>query len=557
MYQPDSSHRDHLNKLGNEFQEMVVAMSKAQVEYDIGCEDIIARHGSVEGPVFKVGQRAYETVILPPHTENLNSKTIELLEAYTKSGGKVICCGPPPGLVDAQPSNRAKTAEQNASWRKIEANVISTVLPNPSDGFVIFHNDGDQGILLHHRRKLDDGDLLFVTNTSIDSSCSASVISPARSVEQWDLDTGTISSYPFVKNPKGISVKVELAPCGSLLLFLSEKPGKPAPEEVRRTTAISAVAEPTIKRIASNVLTIDYVDVTAGGETKKNIYFYQASKFVFAKNGMGRNPWDSAVQFRDELIKKKFAADSGFASTYRFSIEKQVPDSLYIVIERPDLYSIKCNGIPVSAIKDSWWLDKAFGKIDISAAAKAGENVVTIEAAPMTIYHELEPAYILGDFMLKPMDSGFVIVPERKLDLDIGWNQQGHPFYAEGVSYTQRFDIPRPTGQYQVHLPHWYGSVAEVIVNGQPAGYIGYQPWQCDVTPLVKRGTNNIEIVVIGTLKNTLGPHHAGRGLGAAWPNMFQRAPKTGPPPGNQYHTVGYGLFKPFVLKNTVKQVPR
>ncbi|MHC4088580.1 MAG: hypothetical protein ACYSU5_25745, partial [Planctomycetota bacterium] len=83
-------------------------------------------------------------------------------------------------------------------------------------------------------------------------------------------------------------------------------------------------------------------------------------------------------------------------------------------------------------------------------------------------------------------------------------------------------------------------------------------PWQCDVTPLVKRGTNKIEIVVIGTLKNTLGPHHAGQTLGAAWPNMFHRGPETGPPPGNKYHTVGYGLFKPFVLKNTmIKRAPK
>jgi len=145
------------------------------------------------------------------------------------------------------------------------------------------------------------------------------------------------------------------------------------------------------------------------------------------------------------------------------------------------------------------------------------------------------------------------LVDESGLSIN-GWNQQGHPFYAAGVSYTQKFEVPRTKGKYLVQLPHWYGSVAEVIVNGKPAGCIAYQPWQCDVTPFVKRGTNKIEVVVIGTLKNTLGPHHAGQSLGAAWPNMFQRGPETGPPPGNQYHTVGYGLFKPFVLKNTIEQ---
>ena len=64
---------------------------------------------------------------------------------------------------------------------------------------------------------------------------------------------------------------------------------------------------------------------------------------------MPRNPWDSSVQFKDELISKTFRPDSGFEATYRFTIEDRVPEQLWIVIERPDLYTITCNGKPVSA----------------------------------------------------------------------------------------------------------------------------------------------------------------------------------------------------------------
>ena len=53
---------------------------KAQVEYDLGCEDIIARHGSVEGRRCVVGKRDYRIVVLPPGTENLNGATAELLD---------------------------------------------------------------------------------------------------------------------------------------------------------------------------------------------------------------------------------------------------------------------------------------------------------------------------------------------------------------------------------------------------------------------------------------------------------------------------------------------
>ncbi|MHC4436420.1 MAG: hypothetical protein ACYS3S_03610, partial [Planctomycetota bacterium] len=301
--------------------------------------------------------------------------------------------------------------------------------------------------------------------------------------------------------------------------------------------------------------TLDYVDITAGGETKKNFYFYKASQFAFAKNGMGRNPWDSAVQFRDELISKTFAPESGFEATYRFAIEQQVPKQLYIVIERPDLYEIKCNGKAVSAMKDAWWLDKAFGKIDITDAARIGQNAVIIAASPFTIYHELEPAYLLGAFTLKQTDSGFVVVGGSEPVLKLGsWKKQGYPFYAAGVCYKQKFNVKRPAGRYLVEMDKWYGSVAEVIVNGKSAGHIAYKPWQCDVSDFIKSGTNTVEVVVIGTLKNTLGPHHAGKGLGSAWPGMFQQGPETGPPPGKDYHTVDYGLFEPFVLKQAIEK---
>ena len=548
MYQPDPNHENKLEHIGKQFQELVLHMAKAQVEYDIGCEDIIAHHGSVEGTLLKVGDRRYDTVVVPGLTENLNSKTMELIEAFAKAGGKVLCCGDPPALVDGSPSDRGKAVSENSSWKKVAPDQLAAMLLSESkEGFAISRNSDDKGILYHHRRRLDDGEILFLVNTSIDFPTAGRIQSPMRSIQRWDPETGNISPYAFTAQSNGVRADFEIAPCGSLLLFLSNKQGEQAPPEPGQTAKVEAAGPLRIRPLEQNVLTLDYVDVTAGGQTKKNIYFYQGSQFAFQKNGMGRNPWDSAVQFRDELITKQFPPESGFEATYRFTIEGKVPANLSIVIERPDLYSITCNGTVVSAAKGSWWLDKAFGKIDLTSTARVGENAVTIKASPMTIYHELESAYVLGDFALKATNSGFAIVPEAPLRLG-HWNKQGHPFYAAGVSYMQKFNIPKAKGRYIVSLPAWYGSVAKVVVNGKPAGYIYHQPWECDVTELTTVGLNTIKVVVIGTLKNTLGPHHGNPPLGSAWPSMFHRAPETGPPAGGQYQTVGYGLFKPFEL---------
>jgi hypothetical protein len=547
MYQTD---RNHLNNIGGQFQKIVTDLAKAQVEFDIGCEDIIERNGSVKGKSFVIAKREYETVILPPLTESLNATTMDLFEDYSQAGGNILCCGRPPSLIEGQPSNRGKNMAKSLSWQQIDKNdLVRTLLTESKEGLKILRNRSEEGILFHHRRRLKDGEILFLTNTSIDAPVSGLIESNAKSIEEWDPETGKIAPYAFTANYPGVKAEFDLPPCGSLLLFLSDRSGRPATDEKTKTTQIPPLAKPAVKRIAPNVLTLDYVDITAGGERKQNIYFYRANRLAFQKNGMDRNPWDSAVQLRDNLITKTFPADSGFEATYKFKIEGNVPDPLYIVIERPDLYEITCNGKKLTAKHGQWWLDKAFGKIEITSAAKTGDNEVTIKASPMTIYHELEPAYLLGEFTLKQTDSGSRITPAQPLQLG-PWNEQGCQFYAEGVSYIQQFEVTAVDGKYAVNLPEWYGSIARVKVNGKLAGRIYRQPWQCDVTEAIVKGQNTIEVVVVGTLKNTLGPHHNNYPLGSAWPGMFQRGPETGPPPAKQYQSVPYGLFKTFQLLN-------
>ncbi|MCD6395660.1 MAG: hypothetical protein J7M40_19420 [Planctomycetes bacterium] len=548
MYQGDGQ---QLKRIGDGFQQLITSLSKEQVEYDIGCEDIISRHGEVKGNGFVVGQRRYHTIVISPFTENLNSKTMELLQRFLQNGGVVLCCGEPPARVDGKVLEYGVKLSQSSNWRSVKTEeLIAKLASSHNDGFKITRAEGDKGILFHQRRRFDDGQLLFLVNTSIESPTSGTVESACKSVRQWHPETGDISSYPYAELRQGTKTEFNLAPCGSLLLFLSNDPGKASAPPVEKATAIEPKGPLAVRRLAPNVLTIDYVDVSAGGQAKKNIYFYRANRFAFQQNGMERNPWDSSVQFRDELIKKTFGQDSGFEAAYHFNIEQELPKQLWIVIERTDLYEITCNGKTITAEEGAWWLDKSFGRVDITQFARLGENTVRIKASPFTIYHELEPAYVLGEFRVRPTDAGFVIIGESSPDMKPGsWKNQGSPFYAGRVSYGQTFDVKQPTGEYFVELGKWYGSVAEVKVNGKSAGYIGYRPWQCKVTDLIRPGTNIVEVIVTGTLKNTLGPHHAGTGLGSAWPGMFQKGPENGPPAGDKYHTIDYGMFEPFVLK--------
>jgi len=739
MYQGDS----HLEQLGQSFQQLVTTLAKRQVEFDLGSEDIIGRFGSTTGKQFQVGSRRYDVVVLPPGTENLNSPTVKLLKQYLDAGGRVLCCGPAPERVDGSPSDQVAELAEKPTWEQVSTDQLAELLlarwPSP---VLIRQDDPEKGVLFHHRRELDDGQLLLLVNTSIETGCSGTLRAKAAGIERWDAMSGKIRPFPFRSAGMRVEARFHLPPCGSLLLFLSRHPVKPAarkPVEKRTLTPAGAME---IERIGPNVLTLDYVDLLVGDQRRENVYFYLAERLIFQQHGLEGNPWDRAVQLRDSLLKLSFPPDSGFSASYRFTIAEEVPRPLWIVIERPDLYAITCNGKQVQPSAGRWWLDRSFGMIDITAAAKVGENIVTITARPMTIFHELQPAYVLGDFALRPTGSGFVITrpvqlrierqfghdnppehihwlsagigyhrdPEgagndpdpavvfdlgkecklerieiwnynevnltargakqvairgsatgqpgsftvslgtfelaeadgsptaksqqltipatagkvRYVELDIlsnqrgtrypaektapdnafvglsevrfwevgaggkpqpvegvkihrvtselagnhdrlavhlvdgsglaergvGWDEQGHPFYAQGVVYRQKFQVDRPSGRYVVELSDWLGSVAKVRVNGKLSGHIFCRPWRCDVSEQITAGENTVEVLVVGTLKNTLGPHHAGPLRGAAWPHMFQRAPETGPPPGRKYDTIGYGLFGPIRLVN-------
>ena len=582
MHQRDE---ETLKELGDSFFNLLMALEAAQVEYDIGDEDVLSRNGNVltsagcqaisgkmsavtplpQSAALKVGSRCYYSILIPPMTENLNAQTADLLEHLLKQpfAGQILCMGAPPARVDGEASERLVRLAQDPRWKRVDLSGIPAAVPACSGGFQVRREADDKGILFHHRRHLADGELLFLVNTSIERPSAGVIESRRGGVEEWNLYSGKTQPYPFKRVDQAIEASFKIPPSGSLLLFLPDKPIKPARQQAEQAEVIGPEAAPEIRRLAPNVLTLDYVDITAGGESKQDTYFYEANKIAWQKNGLERDPWDSAVQFKDELIRKTCPPDSGFTASYKFTIEMAVPRNLAIVIERPDLYTITCNGQPVSAKRNDWWLDKAFGRVDIASASRTGENIVTIKASPFTMFHELEPAYVLGDFTLKPADKGFVIAPDQSLTLGqpsqanaaavrSGWNLQGHPFYSAGVAYRERFQVEKRAGRFVVTLSNWYGSVAKVAVNGKPAGFIDAPPWECDVTKWVKRGENEVEITVIGTLKNTLGPHHGKPALGAAWPDTFRKGPNPGPPPGTNYSTVAYGLFEPFVLKQII-----
>ncbi|MCC6234060.1 MAG: hypothetical protein IT580_15555 [Verrucomicrobiales bacterium] len=569
MYQ---GNEPRLKTLGDDFFQLLLRLEAAQVEYDLGCEEVLGREGSVGGAprsrrswasaaTLRVGRAAYEVVVVPRGTENLEERTWKLLDDFALAGGAVVLCGDPPDRVSGKPRvvpTPRSTLER--FWRQIdEAILVAALATNLSpDRVVVRRHEGDAGLLFHHRRVLDDGELLFLVNTSLDHPARGEVETTFAGVERWNPSSGRVEPQASSEVRGGRRVPFELPPAGSLLLAFGREGATLKPAVVKATVAdrLPSNTDCLARRLGPNVLTLDHVDLEVAGASHRGIYFYEANRLAWQKHGLPANPWDNAVQFRDERLRRVFPDESGFTLTYRFEMAGPIPPDLEIVIERSDLYAVECNGKPVAWAPDSFWLDRAFHRIPIAGVAKPGENEVVLRARPMTMWHEIEPAYLLGTFGLEAAPRGWRVVADRALSVqaDQGWDRQGNPFYGDRVAYRQEFTLRRREGTYVVRLPKWEGSVARVDVNGAEAGWITAPPWECDVTDRLKRGDNRVEVIVYGTLRNPLGPHHNGPALGSAWPGMFQKAPVGGLPPGEAYSTVGYGLFAPFELEN--RRVP-
>jgi len=79
-----------------------------------------------------------------------------------------------------------------------------TLAGQSRDGFSIRRDENDKGILFHHRRELEDGQFLFLVNTSIDAASSGRIMPPAnlrpRYASRELMLASTRSSYFSTKN---------------------------------------------------------------------------------------------------------------------------------------------------------------------------------------------------------------------------------------------------------------------------------------------------------------------------------------------------------------------
>jgi len=538
------------------FKSFIYELEHNHFEYDLGSENVLKMIGSVKDGRLAVGKRAYELVVFPESIQNIDKITFTLLKEYLRQGGKVLSFAKEIPYLDGAESTEVNELKNSFSkqWtiaNKTDEHVVKQLFS--INDFSLKETIPVSGELYHQRRIMEDGQLLFVVNTDSAKSVNAIANVKGKQLIKMDLLTGECRLLHAIEDKGQLLFEIKLPPVGSALYFISTKKfdETQAPLIPLNLQTITGSGIINVHPENENVLVLDYLDLKSKNLNLTESYFMKAMRQLFDSSGfkMG-NPWQHKIQYKqDYLALDTFKVGSGFEVKYHFTISENTDaetiNKLSAVVERPELWDVFINDKKVEK-SDKWWIDREFFKFPIGDKVQKGINTLTLKAPKMSVHAELMPVYIVGNFVLNPLNQGFEISTGTISKLG-SWKSMGYPFYAQKVAYSENFEVTKADAQFKVKLNKWKGIIAEVFVNQKKAGIIAYPPYELNISQFINDGKNEVSVKVVGSLKNTFGYFYKDNHRWINGPGDWDTAPVKIPGIG-EYFLMDYGLEEPFSL---------
>lgn len=521
--------------LADAFKRTSTNLAQLHREFEYGDEKLMAKYAEVQGKELAVGRMKYRAVVVPPSV-TLAGTTFKLLREFLDAGGTVIAIKPIPTLVDGEDSaelarffeeKRRNLAVIEEDKAQLDAALQAAV---PRGLSVTDESGAEAGQVICHRRQDGKRHIVFLASTDLHNGCDVTLTLEKRGrVEDWDLEKGSVGEIPARKQGSGMAISVSLPGAGSRLLVIDES-AKFAPMNAAQPMEIGSLELSDaweVRRHDPNSILLDLCSYRiADGEWKGPVPVFKVQR------EMEGRPDGTEVTLR-------FSFDIVF--------EPSAGEPMFLVLEQPEIHTIRLNGQAIEFKDAGRWVDKHFRKVDISRDVRSGNNIIELSCKfirpkkPKTLVFveggvELENVYIVGDFGVAadstkpdgPMgttvaDGGFKLVNEAATPIAGDLAAAGYPFFAGDIELAQSVTIDQlPGGRAYLELDGLDAIVAKVRVNGRDAGLICWGPYRVDITDHLKKGRNRIQVVLTNSLRNLLGPHHhKGGELHAASPGSF------------------------------------
>ncbi|MBC7256341.1 MAG: hypothetical protein H5T66_09610, partial [Chloroflexi bacterium] len=509
--------------------------------------------GRVEQGAIWVGRAPYRAVVIPPDTRTLFGSTVDLLERFLASGGRVIAIKPLPTLINAEPTPRLE-----ALWAREGVIILEDVSglqaalerAVPRRVSLLTPKGQEAASLLYMQREFEGRFAYFIVNGDRHNGYDIRVtLEGSGRLEEWDPLTGAMRGVPAIERDGKLCFQAQIGPAGSKL-YVVDPTGQPEPGEAfprppffraGRVYRDASFIGPTCSftRTDPNVLTLDMCRYRLrDGDWSEVMEVWRAQHAIRQALGMRPNYYNGLPQRYKWAIQPHPQDGAPVALRFTFQVQDVPAKPVYLLVEGAEQFEIWLNGQKVSNLPTGWYLDRSFHKV-LLPALQAGENWLELRCA-YTNSMELEDCFLIGDF---GVSRDRVIIREPTV-LHFGdWTTQGYPHYAGSMIYHGQFmHTPQANERVKVYLGEYEAVDVAVYVNGTLVGHI---PWAAanglDITDALGPGANNVDIEVVSSPRNMLGPLHLapGRESWTDW-RSFRRTDETFTP---HYVLKAWGLI--------------
>jgi len=538
LYEPGNT--GAVDRLSRTFKRLSESLLGLHRDHDYGDESILARRAKVSvvpplpsrerarmrvrdiqakgpGAVLKVGRMTYRAVVVPP-MPSIEPKTLALLTELAAAGGTVIAVEPTPTRLAGVPSDEIKTffAAKGVTRVRNSATALARALDRALPRRISVANDRGREVsaIWVHERQVRSKHVFFLANTDRRKGYEATIRLPlVGKVEVLDAETGGIAPLPVSVRRNGVQFKHTFAPAGSLLVRVD-----PACEPVRAHARLSkpaavrrvALAGPwALKRNGPNALTLDTCRYRIrAGRWSRPVPVWRASEAIIERFGLVSNRTNDSVQYWRLYPKaKRLGKDARIALRFEFRVNSVPDEPISLVLEAAERFDISLNGRPIDHTPVGWYVDKAFQVVELGDAVRRGDNVLEL-AAVMSQDLELEACYLIGSFAVSRRTRA-IRAREPRMLRPGDWCDQGYPYYTGTMTYKGTVHLPAADGRRAVlELGEFSAALTRVCVNGAPMGARGWPPFRWDIAGAIQGGFNDIEIDLVATNRNLLGPHH-------------------------------------------------
>ncbi|MDC7232771.1 MAG: glycosyl hydrolase [Spirochaetales bacterium] len=511
-------HFQKLNREGDYYNKLTEQLLRHHYDFDFGDELIMKEVSRVRGRRIQVGEHSYSQVIVPP-LETLMESTAELLLQFLDAGGQVCWMTPLPSRLDARDSDRLRPLIRHENSRiaggvtelraLLSDNVKRPVRVQDSFG-------KERSELLSMTRNLKDGQVVTVTNTSDRTLDDVDLIfSTYGKVTALDPLTGNQSSETIqIRSTGEMILKKGFAPEETKIFLIDntenpETAGElPLPYRHPHDAVDLVYGFPLSSPVtltSENALTLDRCSFRISDSDEdwsREMPVWKAQKVIREGFGMQSVYYNGAPQ-RYLWIDR----DKAYPVSLRFTfhVETLPEEAVYAAVEKSQQMTVRCNG-ELCSPAEAWFLDKDIQTHRISSL-QAGLNTLIIDV-PYTSAAELEDVYITGRFGVSP-ERRITEYPEKLKRGD--WTLQGLKHYPGSCIY--RYTVPELAADESgrplfLKIGSFKGALAVIRINGQEPVYV-LRESSLPVDTLIIPGTEtNLEIEIVGDLRNTLGPLH-------------------------------------------------